>query len=176
MDGGVTKKGAGTLALTNLNGTAVCTFTGPVNVNGGTLVFTPIMTNDVTLANNTVLSVPRSAKIGDLSGRGTVTGTEVEILGAIAVPAGGTITASPDTLKITDTATIDFGRTSANPVASSERVAILDVSGAGSLDIPGALATTGTGRGEGAGKATLSVDNGILYATPVKGGTVIVFK
>ena len=29
---------------------------------------------------------------------------------------------------------------------------------------------------EGTGKATLSVDNGILYATPVKGGIVIVFK
>ena len=176
MDGGVTKKGAGTLALTNSQRTAVCTFTGPVNVNGGTLVFTPIMTNAVTLSNNTVLSVPLSAKIGDLSGRGTVTGNEVEILGAIAVPSSGMLTASPNTLKIADTATIDFGRTSANPVASSERVAILDVSGAGSLDIPGALATTGTGRGEGAGKATLSVDNGILYATPVKGGTVIVFQ
>ena len=175
-DGGVTKTGAGLLALTNINNTAACTFTGPVNVNGGTLVFTPVMTNDVAVANNTVLSIPLAAKIGGLSGRGTVTGNEVEILGAIAVPSSGMLTASPNTLKIADTATIDFGRTSANPVASSERVAILDVSGAGSLDIPGALATTGTGRGEGAGKATLSVDNGILYATPVKGGTVIVFQ
>ena len=175
-DGGVTKTGAGLLALTNINNTAACTFTGPVNVNGGTLVFTPVMTNDVAVANNTVLSIPLAAKIGGLSGRGTVTGNEVEILGAIAVPSSGMLTASPNTLKIADTATIDFGRTLANPVASSERVAILDVSGAGSLDIPGALATTGTGRGEGAGKATLSVDNGILYATPVKGGTVIVFQ
>ena len=175
-DGGVTKTGAGLLALTNINNTAACTFTGPVNVNGGTLVFTPVMTNDVAVANNTVLSIPLAAKIGGLSGRGTVTGNAVEIRGAIAVPSSGMLTASPGTLKIADTATIDFGRTLANPVASSERVAILDVSGAGSLDIPGALATTGTGRGEGAGKATLSVDNGILYATPVKGGTVIVFQ
>ena len=85
-------------------------------------------------------------------------------------------TASPSTLKIADTATIDFGRTSANPVASGVPVAILDVSGAGSLDIPGSLATTGTGRAGETGKATLSVVEGILYATPVKAGTVIVFK
>ena len=175
-DGGVTKTGAGLLALTNVNNTAVCTFTGPVNVSGGTLVLTPIMTNDVTVANNTVLSVPLAAKIGGLSGRGTVTGNEVEIRGTIAVPQTGKLTASPGTLKIADTATIDFGRTSANPVGSKERVAVLDVSGAGSLDIPVALAVTGTGNGAGTGKATLSVDDGILYATPVKGGTVIVFQ
>ena len=175
-DGGVTKTGAGLLALTNVNNTAVCTFTGPVNVSGGTLVLTPIMTNDVTVANNTVLSVPLAAKIGGLSGRGTVTGNAVEIRGTIAVPQTGKLTASPDMLKIADTATIDFGRTSANPVGSKERVAVLDVSGAGSLDIPAALAVTGTGNGAGTGKATLSVDDGILYATPVKGGTVIVFQ
>ena len=175
-DGGVTKTGAGLLALTNINNTAACTFTGPVNVNGGTLVFTPVMTNDVAVANNTVLSIPLAAKIGGLSGRGTVTGNAVEIRGAIAVPSSGMLTASPGTLKIADTATIDFGRTSANPVGSKERVAVLDVSGAGSLDIPASLAATGTGRAEGTGKATLSVDNGILYATPVKGGIVIVFK
>ena len=175
-DGGVTKTGAGLLALTNINNTAVCTFTGPVNVSGGTLVLTPIMTNDVTVANNTVLSVPLAAKIGGLSGRGTVTGNAVEIRGTIAVPQTGKLTASPGTLKIADTATIDFGRTSANPVGSKERVAVLDVSGAGSLDIPVALAVTGTGNGAGTGKATLSVDDGILYATPVKGGTVIVFQ
>ena len=176
MDGGVTKKGAGTLALTNLQRTAVCTFTGPVNVSGGTLVFTPIMTNDVTLANNTVFSVPLSAKIGGLSGRGTVTGNAVEILGTIAVPSSGKLTVSPSTLKIADTATIDFGRTSTNPVASGVPVAILDVSGAGSLDIPESITTTGTGREGEIAKATLSVVDGILYATPVKGGTVIVIK
>ena len=176
MDGGVTKKGSGTLALTNLQQTAVCTFTGPVNVNGGTLVFTPIMTNDVILANGTVFSVPLSAKIGGLSGRGTVTGNEVEIFGTIAVPTSGKLTVSPSTLKIADTATIDFGRTSANPVGSGVPVAILDVSGAGSLDIPASLATTGTGRAGEIGKAMLSVVDGILYATPVKGGTIIVFK
>ena len=175
MDGGVTKKGAGTLALTNLNGTAVCTFTGPVNVNGGTLVFTPIMTNDVTLANNTVLSVPRSAKIGALSGRGTVTGNEVAILGTITIPTSGTLTASPDALTIADTATIDFGRNAENAVKTADKIAVLDVSGVGSLVVPESVRGVNSGRDDQP-RVSLTVEDGTLYATIAPSGTTLIFR
>ncbi len=175
MDGGVTKKGAGTLALTNLNGTAVCTFTGPVNVNGGTLVFTPIMTNEVTLANNTVLSVPLSAKIGDLSGRGTVTGNEVDILGAIAVPQTGKLTVSALTLRIDEAASVDFGRDAANAVGTKDKIAVLDVSGVGSLTVPDSVCGVNSGRDDQP-RVMLTVEDGTLYATIAPSGTTVILR
>ena len=175
LDGGVTKKGAGTLALTNLNGTAVCTFTGPVNVNGGTLVFTPIMTNEVTLANNTVLSVPLSAKIGDLSGRGTVTGNEVDILGAIAVPQTGKLTVSALTLRIDEAASVDFGRDAANAVGTKDKIAVLDVSGVGSLTVPDSVCGVNSGRDDQP-RVMLTVEDGTLYATIAPSGTTVLLR
>ena len=175
MDGGVTKNGPGTLALTNINNTAVCTFTGPVNVNDGTLVFTPIMTNDVTLANNTVLSVPLSAKIGDLSGRGTVTGNEVEILGALAVPQTGKLTVSAATLRIDEAASVDFGREAGNAVKTADKIAVLDVSGVGSLSVPESVRCVNSGRDDHP-RVFLAVEDGTIYATIAPSGTTVIFR
>ena len=174
-DGGVTKTGAGLLALTNVNNTAVCTFTGPVNVNGGTLVLTPIMTNDVTVANNTVLSVPLAAKIGGLSGRGTVTGNAVEILGTIAVPLTGKLTVSSATLRIGEAAAVDFGRDAGNAVGTADKIAVLDVSGVGSLVVPESVRGVNSGRDDQP-RVSLTVEDGTLYATIAPSGTTLIFR
>ena len=100
-DGGVTKRGTGTLSLTS----AASDFTGPVNVEGGTLAFAPTLTNDVTVASGATLSVSGTAVVGRISGVGTITGGTVEIHGPLT--AGSTkVTGN---LTVAENAVVDFG-------------------------------------------------------------------
>ncbi|MBQ6340754.1 MAG: autotransporter-associated beta strand repeat-containing protein [Kiritimatiellae bacterium] len=163
-DGGVTKLGTGTLSLTS----AASDFTGPVNVEGGTLAFAPKMTNDVTVAQGATLSVSGTATVGRVAGAGTVAGGTVEIHGPLA--AGSTkVTGN---LTVAENAVVDFG----GSAHAGDRIALLDVSEAASVSVPKFVRAAGTGRDDSVFRAELSVADGTLYAELKSAQMVIIFR
>ncbi|MBR1587999.1 MAG: autotransporter-associated beta strand repeat-containing protein [Kiritimatiellae bacterium] len=163
-DGGVTKRGTGTLSLTS----AASTFTGPVAVEGGTLAFAPKLTNDVTVASGATLSVNGTAVLGSVSGGGTLAGGTVEIHGPLA--AGSTkVTGN---LTVAENAVVDFG----GSASVGTRIPLLDVSEAGTLSLPRSVRPVGTGRDDGAFTTSLVAENGILYAELRSAQMVIILR
>ena len=167
-DGGVTKLGTGTLSLTS----AASDFTGPVNVEGGTLAFAPKMTNDVTVAQGATLSVSGTASVGRVAGAGTVAGGTLEIHGTMAVgttKVTGALTVRPKVV-------VDFGRTAPATAAAGTRIALMDVSEATALSLPASVAVTGTGSDDSMFKATLAAQDGTLYATLRSAQMIIILR
>ena len=163
-DGGVRKRGTGTLSLTS----AASTFTGPVAVEGGTLAFAPTLTNDVTVAQSATLSVSGTAAVGRISGAGTIAGGTVNAYGPLA--AGSTKVTSA--LAVAESAAVDFG----GSASMGDRIALLDVSEAASVTVPKFVRAAGTGRDDSAFRAELSIANGTLYAELKSAQMVIIFR
>ena len=163
-DGGVRKLGTGTLSFTS----AASTFTGPVAVEGGTLAFAPALTNDVTVASGTTLSVSGTASVGRISGAGTIAGGTVNAYGPLA--AGSTKVTSA--LTVAESATVDFG----GAASVGDRIALLNVSEAASVTVPRFVRASGTGRDDSTFRAALTVADGTLYAELKSAQMVIIFR
>ena len=163
-DGGVTKRGTGTLSLTS----AASTFTGPVAVEGGTLAFVPTLTNDVTVAKNATLSVSGTAAVGRISGAGTIAGGTVNAYGPLA--AGSTKVTSA--LTVAESAVVDFG----GSAHVGDRIALLNVSEAASVSVPRFVRASGTGNDDSAFRVELSMADGKLYAELKSAQMVIIFR
>ena len=163
-DGGVRKRGTGTLSLTS----AASTFTGPVAVEGGTLAFAPTLTNDVTVAQGATLSVSGTAAVGRISGAGTIVGGTVNAYGPLA--AGSTKVTSA--LTVAESATVDFG----GAASVGDRIALMDVSEASSVSVPRFVRAAGTGRDDSVFRAALTVTDGTLYAELKSAQMVIIFR
>ena len=164
-DGGLVKKGAGTLALTGAN-----TFTGPVKVEAGTLVVTnaAALSSSVEVANGAVLdlnggdvTVPKIAASGCVAGNLTVTN--------VLVATAGSILSVDGTLSFARRSIVDFSGLGTG-VNSTDWIPI---AAANAFAIPAVL------RASNAGEFThcaTSVVDGVLYVRPMTIGFIMIAR
>jgi len=168
-DGGFTKIGAGTVALTAEN-----TFTGPTRVQSGVLRVTcdGALSSDVLLANAGTLDLSAGAIAVDrLSAQGTVVNGQLTVNGGfVKNPESDTYLRVDGDLTVPATAKIDFGLAADDPSpAYRVRLPLAEVSGTATL--PSRMKVVNGGATVKAAKIEL-VD-GVYYATPTSSGSVI---
>ena len=163
-DGGLVKKGAGTLALTGAN-----TFTGPTVVQEGTLVVTntDALSSSVEVAGGAVLDLDGgSVSVSAIKASGCVAG-DLTVTGAL-VAAGDAILSVDGDLTIAPGVRMDFGL-SAGEAPTPEWRPIAAASG--TIDAPNSLRVRNAG--DTVNRCALRQDGGILYAYPTTVGMVI---
>ena len=166
-DGGLVKKGAGTLALSGAN-----TYTGPAVVEEGVLQ----ALNDASLPTVTevrygaVLDLGGSARtVGGIAGGGVVRNGTLVLAGMMQVSAG--VPFLDCNLATVKGAAIDFGCTDGDPVPYGKKLLVAQISGnaVGELRLKA--------RNAGCDCALdVSVEDGNVYVTTKGNGTRIVFR
>lgn len=166
-DGGLVKRGAGTLALSGAN-----TYTGPAVVEEGVLQ----ALNDASLPTVTevrygaVLDLGGSARtVGGIAGGGVVRNGTLVLAGMMQVSAG--VPFLDCNLATVKGAAIDFGRTDGDPVPYGMKLLVAQISGnaVGELKFKA--------RNAGCDCALdVSVEDGNVYVTTKGNGTKIVFR
>lgn len=162
-DGGLVKKGAGTLALSGAN-----TFTGPTKVEAGTLVAAnaDALSGDVAVADGAVLDLGATgASIARIAASGAVAG-DLTVTRAIVLGGSGSILSVDGDLALANGAAIDFAAFDETPTA------FVPVAAASGLIIVPELV-----RARNAGDLTRSeakVVGGVLYAKPTSAAFVMI--
>lgn len=163
-DGGLVKKGAGTLALTGAN-----TFTGPTVVQEGTLVVTntDALSSSVEVAGGAVLDLDGgSVSVSAIKASGCVAGN-LTVTGAL-VAAGDAILSVDGDLTIAPGVRMDFGlAVGETPTPEWRPIA----AASGTIDAPNSLRVRNAG--DTVNRCALRQDGGILYAHPTTVGMVI---
>ena len=166
-DGGLVKKGAGTLALSGAN-----TFTGPVKVEAGTLVAAnaDALSGYVEVADGAVLDLGTSgATVASIAASGAVTGN-LTVTDAIVLGDEGSILSVSGNLTLGNRAAIDFGL-GAGEEAPSGWTPVAAVSG--EITLPNALRVRNAGDFN---RCKTSVAGGVLYVRPTKTGMVLIIR
>jgi hypothetical protein len=70
---------------------------------------------------------------------------------------------------------VDFGREAGNAVKTADKIAVLDVSGVGSLSVPESVRCVNSGRDDHP-RVFLAVEDGTIYATIAPSGTTVIFR
>ena len=167
VDGGLVKKGAGTLALSGTN-----TFTGPVVVEEGVLqtLSDGALPTVTEVRYGAVLDLGGAIRtVGGIAGDGAVRNGTLVIAGQLA--AGNCIPFLDCNLATTKGAVIDFGRTEGNPVPYGTKMAVAQISGSavGTLRFKA--------RNAGCDCALdVTVEDGFVYVTTKGNGTKIIFR
>ena len=163
-DGGFTKRGAGTLALTGAN-----TFTGPTRVEGGML---SIASSDAVSGNIAVSDVATldlggvSVSVDTIAASGLVRNGSLTVTGAIVATDAGSMLAVDGDLALAADSAIDFGGVVPavwTPVAVAS----------GTVSLPASL------RARNAGDFTrckTSVIDGVVYVRPTAGGFTLIIR
>ena len=167
-DGGLVKKGAGTLALSGAN-----TFTGPTKVEAGTLVVAndDALSGDVAVADGAVLDLgATSASVARIAASGAVVG-DLTVTNAVVLADGGSILSVDGDLSFGPHSAIDFGLANGDEAPGWTPIAAVS----GEIALPEAL------RARNAGNRTLSrcdtkVEKGVLYAKPTSPGFTLVIR
>ena len=165
-DGGLVKKGAGTLALSGAN-----TYTGRTVVEAGTLAVAnaAALTGDLTVANGALLDATGiDLALSKIRASGVVAARSLSVSGAIELAADGSVLSVDGDLALVRGVTIDFGALDEAPAG---RVAVAAVSG--NVAIPDLVRARNSGSDT---RCQMEVEDGILYANPTTTAFVMVIR
>lgn len=166
-DGGLVKKGAGTLALSGAN-----TYTGPTKVEAGTLVAAnaDVLSSCVEVADGAVLDLGASgATVARIAASGAVAGN-LTVTDAIVLGDECSILSVSGNLEIANRAAIDFGLANGDePPSGWTPVAAVS----GEITRPNALRVRNAGDFN---RCKTSVAGGVLYVRPTKTGMVLIIR
>ena len=166
-DGGLVKRGAGTLALSGEN-----TFTGQTKVEAGTLVAfaASAISDDVVVSNGAVLDLgDNSATVARIAASGAVFGN-LTVTNAIILADEGSVLSVDGDLTLGNRAAVDFG-VSAGEEPPRDWTPVAAVTGA--ITLPQ------TFRARNAGdypRCTPMIADGVLYVKPATGGFMMILR
>ncbi len=167
-DGGFTKRGAGTLALSGEN-----TFSGQTKVEAGTLVASAASTisDDVVVSNGAVLDLGgNSVSVARIAASGAVQTGTLTVTDAIVLAGEGSLLSVDGDLALGKRAAVDFGVTSGGePPRDWTPVAA----------VTGAITLPQTFRARNAGdypRCTPMIVDGVLYVKPATGGFMMIVR
>jgi autotransporter-associated beta strand protein len=166
-DGGLVKKGAGTLALSGAN-----TFTGPVKVEAGTLCVanSDALSGYVEVADGAVLDLGVSgATVARIAASGAVVGN-LTVTDAIVLGDEGSVLSVDGDLAFANRAAIDFGLAAGEEVPSGW-TPVAAVSG--EIALPDVFRVRNAGDFN---RCRTSVSGGVLYVRPAKTGMVLIIR
>ncbi len=165
-DGGLVKRGAGTLALSGAN-----TFTGPVRVEEGTLVASSAdaLSDSIAVADGAVLDLGASTvTVGSAAASGAVVGSLV-VTNAILATSNGSFLSVEGNLEIRPRTSVIFGSGATIPDDWSAIAAA-----SGTITAPGSLRLRSSG-GEKT-RVETKVEGGVLYARASLAGCLILVR
>ena len=166
-DGGLVKKGAGTLALSGAN-----TFTGPTKVEAGTLVAAnaDALSGDVAVADGAVLDLGETAaSVSRIAASGAVVGN-LTVTGAIALASEGSVLSVNGNLVVGDHAAIDFGLAEGE-TAPAEWVPV--AAATGTITAPATLRARNAGEKN---RCLTTVIDGVLYVRSTTAGFTLIIR
>ena len=164
-DGGFTKRGAGTLALSGAN-----TFTGPTRVEGGLLSITggDAVSSDIAVSDGAALDLGGAdVAVDSITASGAVGNGSLTVGSAFVLASGGSLLAVDGDLSFAPGAAVDFAALGANADA---RVWTPVAAVSGTASVPPML------RARNAGNCTrceTMVVDGVVYVCPTVIGLVI---
>ncbi len=167
-DGGLVKKGAGTLALSGAN-----TYTGPTKVEAGTLVAAnaDALSSYVEVADGAVLDLGASgATVARIAASGAVAGNLI-VTNAVVLANNGSILSVDGNLTLGNRAAIDF-RLGEGEEAPSGWTPVAAVSG--SINVPARIKARNAGANFT--RADTCVIGGVLYAKPCVQGLMLIMR
>ncbi|MCR5751147.1 MAG: autotransporter-associated beta strand repeat-containing protein [Kiritimatiellae bacterium] len=166
VDGGLVKRGAGTLELSGAN-----TFTGPVRVEEGTLVASSAdaLSDSIAVADGAVLDLGASTvTVGSAAASGAVVGSLV-VTNAILATSNGSFLSVEGNLEIRPRTSVIFGSGATIPDDWSAIAAA-----SGTITAPGSLRLRSSG-GEKT-RVETKVEGGVLYARASLAGCLILVR
>ena len=157
VDGGFSKRGAGTLALTGEN-----TFTGPTVVEAGTLVVSggDAISDDVTVADGAALDLGGSSvTLGRIAASGVIVNGSLSVTGSVAAAEGSLLNVAGD-LTLVPGLVVDFA---GGNVAGWRPLAAVS----GTVAVPTMLKARNAGEFN---RCKTSVIDGVVYVCPTSAG------
>ena len=166
-DGGLVKKGAGTLALSSAN-----TYTGPTKVEAGTLVASnaDALSSCVEVADGAVLDLGASgATVARIAASGVVAGN-LTVTDAIVLGDEGSVLSVGGNLTLANRAAIDFGLANGDelPTGWTPVAAV-----SGEITLPDVIRARNAGDFN---RCRTSVSGGVLYVRPTKTGMALIIR